>query len=873
MGGCESTTAAAVGRRRARWWAVTGILVLAALLPVPRAGHAQDTTPSADALKEAERLNRDAMVLHGEGRIDAAIPLAERALAIREKALGRDHPAVATSLNDLAALYHAKGDYGRAEPLLVRALAIQEKALEKDHPDVAASLGNLAALYHAQGDYGRARPLYERALAIHEKTLGQEHPDVARTRTALAMLRLSRGDVPEAVRGLARALEIESQNAERLLSASGDLQQKLAYAATLRGSTDAAISLHVQRAPADEAAKRLAITTILRRKGLVLDVMARGLTALRRRLSPEDRRLLDKLSGVSAALSALTWRGPALRQPGQSLEERETQLAEYRASLARLDDERQMLEAELARRGRDTTAELSPVSLAQVQAAVPDGAALVEMFRYRPFNPRGTEAGTTSRGEPRYVAYVLRQGGAISWTDLGEAAPIERAAEQLLRELQRPTSDPRPAARALDALVMQPIRRLLGPTRQILLSPDGALDLVPFGAVVDEEGHYLVERYGLTYLTGGRELLRSREVTAPRQGGVVIAAPDYDASVASASPSQEGDAPTYSMDVPHLHFSPLPATLDEGRSVAGRFAGTRLLLGPAATETAVKSLHGPRLLHVVTHGFYVPGEDPPDASPPPFSLEARRSARAGWGGSFLPPENPLLRAGLALAGANRRGSGGGDDGILTALEASQLDLSGTKLVVLSAAETGVGEVLSGEGVHGLRWALAVAGSETQVTCLWNPDDASTRELMQGYYARLMAGGGRSESMRQAQLAILATPKWAHPHHWASFIVSGNGAALDGRPVEPSFGRVHPGARGCSCGVGTQPPAGTGGASAALLAAAAILVRRRRRGARRGSLGDRRGKHLHARRGRGGLDDRREQAAVSAASPGVSGMWW
>lgn len=141
--------------------------------------------------------------------------------------------------------------------------------------------------------------------------------------------------------------------------------------------------------------------------------------------------------------------------------------------------------------------------------------------------------------------------------------------------------------------------------------------------------------------------------------------------------------------------------------------------------------------------------------------------------------NPLLRSGLALAGANKRGSGG-DNGILTALEAAGLPLWGTKLVVLSACDTGVGEVKNGEGVYGLRRALVLAGAETQMMSLWPVADDGTKELMVAYYTALQAGQGRGTALRQAQLQLLSRPERQHPFYWASFIQSGEWANLAGQ---------------------------------------------------------------------------------------------
>jgi CHAT domain-containing protein len=142
-------------------------------------------------------------------------------------------------------------------------------------------------------------------------------------------------------------------------------------------------------------------------------------------------------------------------------------------------------------------------------------------------------------------------------------------------------------------------------------------------------------------------------------------------------------------------------------------------------------------------------------------------------------DNPLLRSGLALAGVNEHRSGE-DDGVLTAMEAAGLDLYGTKLVVLSACNAGMGEVKNGEGVYGLRRALVLAGSETQILSLWSVSDKETLHLMAGYYKRLMNGEGRGEALRQIQFGILKEPKFRHPYYWANFIQAGEWANLDGQ---------------------------------------------------------------------------------------------
>jgi CHAT domain-containing protein len=175
-------------------------------------------------------------------------------------------------------------------------------------------------------------------------------------------------------------------------------------------------------------------------------------------------------------------------------------------------------------------------------------------------------------------------------------------------------------------------------------------------------------------------------------------------------------------------------------------------------------------LHLATHGFFFPDE--PEVAPPDYDfgtiLQDNRNAKP----NVRPLENPLLRSGLALAGANPRSSGL-EDGILTASEAAGLNLSGTKLVVLSACKTGLGDVTNGEGVYGLRRAFAIAGAESQLMSLWAVNDYKTNKLMVDYYQRLKNHVGRSEALRQTQLDMLHNPDSEHPYYWAAFIPSGD----------------------------------------------------------------------------------------------------
>ena len=217
-----------------------------------------------------------------------------------------------------------------------------------------------------------------------------------------------------------------------------------------------------------------------------------------------------------------------------------------------------------------------------------------------------------------------------------------------------------------------------------------------------------------------------------------------------------------------LRFLPLPGTAQEVAAVQRFLRGSQLWTGSAASEAALKQVRGPQLLHMATHGFFLADQLPPP--PATRALQVVSAALTTWVPVPL-PENPLLRAGLALAGANAPQSGT-EDGLLTALEVAGLDLWGTELVVLSACDTGGGQVRNGEGVYGLRRALVMAGADSQLMSLWKVDDEATRELMVAYYRQPLGGEGRAEALRQVQLKMLASPQQRHPFYWAAFILSG-----------------------------------------------------------------------------------------------------
>ncbi|MGA9377805.1 MAG: CHAT domain-containing tetratricopeptide repeat protein [Phormidium sp.] len=712
----------------------------------------------------AASLNNLAELYQKMGNYAQAEPLYQRSLAIQEKAFGSEHSDVAASLNNLAELYRQMGNYTKAEPLYQRSLAIREKVLGSEHPDVAISFNNLAGLYRQMGKYAQAEPLYQRALAISEKALGSQHPDVALSLNNLAALYQIQGNIARAVEFQTRGVNLEEQQLAVNLTV-GSESQKRAYMDTFFGTTNATVSLHVQYAANNPEAARLALTTVLRRKGRILEVLTDSLISLRQNITPENQTLLDQLNATRSQLAALIFNKP-----------KNLPLEQYRTQVANLKTQAEKQEADLARRSSEFRKVSQPATIEAIQKLIPQNAALVELAFYYPF-----DAKTSKWGTPRYVAYILNPDGKIQWVDLGEAEPINQTVTQFRQALQSQSPSIQKIARTLDEKLMQPIRQRLGNTRTLLISPDSQLNLIPFAALVDENNRYLVENYSITYLGSGRDLLRLQNPVASRSNPVLIANPDYsnpgNPSVQVANKTR-GNNTQRSTDLAQIQFGPLPGTLKEAEAIVPLLSGIQKLTGSQATENALKQVRNPHILHIATHGFFL--EDVELVAPP---IGLSRSLWVEPDFSVKPPrrvtgnqENPLLRSGLAMAGFNVRKSGD-EDGVLTAMEAAALNLWGTKLVVLSACETGVGDVANGEGVLGLRRAFVLAGAETQVLSLWKVDDEGTKDLMVSYYRRLLNNEGRSEALREIQLEMLRGNKYQHPYYWAAFIPSGDWNAM------------------------------------------------------------------------------------------------
>jgi tetratricopeptide (TPR) repeat protein/CHAT domain-containing protein len=735
----------------------------------------------------AMSLNNLASSYARQGEYEKAELLYERALAIFENVLGPEHPHVALSLNNLAMLYEEQGEHGKAEPLYERSLAIYEEALGPDHPLVALNLNNLAGLYEDQGEYRKAEPLYKRALTIREKALGPDHLEVAQSLDNFAWLHVELGRDDSAVVFRRRALDIEYEYIGRTLLFAEE-HRRLDFAGTISGTFDATLSAHLQAAPDHHPSAELALTTLLRRKGLLLDLGARSAATIRRTLPEEHHHLLDELSVTRDRYAALSKEGPGPRT-----------VERFSEQLAEIQQEQHHLWREIADHSPIVETLSKPVAIADIQRTLSPNGVLVEYIRYF---PTYHEKAPGTPAVPRYAAYLVFP-DHFTWVDLGVAETIENEVTTFRRGLVGKFAVSSP----LHDLVMAPVRERLGEADTLFLAPDAALNLIPFAALHDGE-RYLVERYPLHTLTTGRDLLHPWDTGATAGQAVVVVANPTGAK--------------------------LPGTEREAELLGELFPHAETLLHDAATEAGAQRHTQPWLMHLATHGFFeVPERDPKlEAAMAEYQQSMSPSAMQFAPGRI---DNPMQHAGLLLAPAapttdDETETQADDapiaDGRLTAYEISGWDLRGTELVVLSACGTGLGKVEAGEGVFGLRRAFAMAGVQTQVMSLWSVADGTTATLMDAYYRKLLDGKGRGEAMREVQLEMLRSTDHRHPGDWASFVVVGDWGPLSAERL-PKIEEPPAVENGCGCqrasiGGDEQPGA------VLLLGLLGLLAGRRRR---------------------------------------------
>ncbi|MBW1707285.1 MAG: CHAT domain-containing protein [Deltaproteobacteria bacterium] len=584
-----------------------------------------------------------------------------------------------------------------------------------------------------------------------------------------------------------RAQEIDIKLVDQVMGFTSE-DQKIKFISKKRSVLYFFLSLVTEHLSQKPAARHKAFDIWLKRKGVILEAQRRFQEALIYSDDVEAVQTFQELAMVRARLSKFTFSGPGKEGPDA-----------YRKRLAGLEEEKQGLEARLSRLSHAFALKqkIAKADCEKVARALPEKTILVEFAKIGMFNFKAK--GKEKQWLPEhYLALVLhaRDGDMVGMIDLGEAEKIDRAVARFKKEVAHIKGSRGikvgEASRNIYDMVFKPIKNVLGDVKEIFISPDGNLNLIPFEALQGPDGRYLIEDYTFNYLAAGRDLLGFGEIFEKGQKALLMGDPDFDMGAEEKSSTlrrlalreaKQEKVVKRSTDMRGFHFSNLPGTREEVRAIQDIIGkdNADLYTGKEALEEVLRTKGTPKILHLATHGFFLTDLDLKD-------LMDESNVRGMQQVSMFPKaagkrvkiENPLLRSGIALAGANKALESGDvekSDGIVTAEKILGFRLRGTEMVVLSACETGVGDVKTGEGVFGLRRAFTQAGAKSLVMSMWSVPDKETKELMIQFYRNIITGKmNRCQALRQAALREMQIVKerygYANPFYWGAFVFMG-----------------------------------------------------------------------------------------------------
>jgi CHAT domain-containing protein/Tfp pilus assembly protein PilF len=727
-------------------------------------------------------LNNLGAVFQAHGDLAMALVYFKKALVMDErlfpkKKYPQGHRNLAIDLNNIATVLRAQGEIAQALEHVRQCLAIREGLYPKDkyplgHPELAGDLNNLGMMLRDRGEYDRALDYLRRGLEMKERCYPKEDYPMGHPELALSLQNMGATEDAAEVpgRGLAsfqKALAMRQRLTELFVDAASEAEA-FSLAASLPKTRDGFLSAarHVPKTDAIAYGQvwrgKAAISRVLERRQHALEqVLASGtLTAEARR---EAQKLWDRFVDTRRALSRLMLTPPrdvkAHRQALQQLGEEKVDLEKKLASLLPDFARRQQLD----RQGHDVLLQKLPAD-----------AVFIDILRYVRFDQNPKRPGKDGERQTEcYVAFVLRKDQPVQRVELDHAKPIDDALEAWRTEIQQKKMAGRgsSAAQELRRLIWEPLaKHVPSGTKTIWVAPDGALSRLPWVALpVNKEDRVLLEDCSVALVPHGPFLLERLSDSSPKDAndGVLVAVGmvQYGARPQAA---QGGDLVAFNRTAVwgdrKVTWNELPATGKEVAqivSLAPKGTVHRLTGAEATTTRLLAELPEARWVHLATHGFFADKKFRSILQVDEMLFD-RRAFREG-----PPPgaRNPLVLSGLVLAGANlplpedMKERTTSDGGILTAEAIAGLPLQKLELTVLSACETGLGEVAGGEGVFGLQRAFHMAGAKNVVASLWKVDDEATAALMALFYDKLWRQKKPAiVALREAQLTLYHHPE-------------------------------------------------------------------------------------------------------------------
>jgi len=750
--------------------------------------------------------NNLAMLYEGQGSFAKALKTYQKALGTAEKAFGKEHPTTTAIENNLGYLYLVTGDYLMAEKRFAVVYQVWSKSLGDKHQRTLKAQNNLARVFAHQKQYKKAEPLFITALTTREAVLGEDHQDAIRSRIDYAAMDIELGRIAEAktllykalksgektlgdkhpyyfeaLNLLAKAQEAEGDDQAALKTLQDVFEKRTAFFnrvlwAAGENTRAGYIKLHkpelynlyrLLAKAGDEDSAKLALQASLDRKGLLLKISSAIHKVQAMTKDPEIKEIAISLQKKKRALAKSTLAGSEGKSP-----------KEFRKAQDELENDINDLERQLGAKSAPFAKKSVQVSADQLLANLEADDAFVDYLYYEDQEKKPKMlALVISDVESRCIGFFTCHKKVLKLISLGDIGPIREAVTFLREIIQDEYAEPEDltmAAQDAYTQIYAPIYEAVKGHKNLFVVPEDALYLLPYDAMMDGDGKYLIESQAIRVLSSGVDLVAENGDTKSDEL-MIVAGPDYfvQQNAVKHSSGRRGALAVNAKGLRGLSFEPLDGAEAEGKNIQKMYTKkTVIYTQKGAAEAVLHNQTGvpPKILHIATHGFFLKPEE---------RLKKRLLSIQRGGNLSTPPpgDNPLFRAGLAFAGINANAPllgfiDGDNDGVLTAQEVLDLNLYGTNLVVLSACETGVGEIEAGEGVYGLRRSFQEAGVRTVVNSLWPVSDEGTMNLMTGFYTNIQSGIGPRQALRDSKLHMLAQDSWQHPYFWSAFVMVG-----------------------------------------------------------------------------------------------------
>lgn len=642
-----------------------------------------------------------------------------------EKKLGKSNIAFATMLNNQAALYMVMGKDDKVEELLKRSAAIFKSNLGEESPPFAKVTNDLGNFYRYKERYAEAEPQLTKALAIRERILGKNHPNYVQSMEDVAILHWKKKAWDKAFMTYREVMDKSLEFINKYFPPMSEAE-KTKYWDVLR--------------PRFQRFYNFALEANLENPRVV-DAMFDYQIATKALLLNSTNKVKETiLSSKDAALikDYRTWldqKEKLARLYAYSRKE----LEEQKVNLDSLERASNAMEKKLSEKSADFSAgySVNKTSFSTIRNLLADNEAVVEIMRLQKYTQKFTD-------DANYVALILtKTSEEPRLVVLDNGLQLETRYSKYYRNaVQQKVVD----EYSYDQYWSRIDAELTG-KKVVYFSPDGVYSQLNVNTLRKPNGEYVLNRYDVFVLGNSKDLvaIKAKKGRTTKKAAALVGFPDYGA----------GDIP------------PLPGTKTELDGIAKALKSSAYQVTTftqkTATEANIKALKGPAIVHIATHGYFLKDVEHTAST---FGIHMENAN-----------DNPLLRSGLMLAGAASTASGqrapnleSNDNGVLTAYEAMNLNFEGVDLVVLSACETGLGDVKAGEGVYGLQRAFLVAGADALIMSLWKVDDAATQQLMNTFYTNWIKLGNKQKAFKQAQLQLMA--KYKEPYYWGAFVMMG-----------------------------------------------------------------------------------------------------